>query len=96
MADLDLREQLVSLFHEVREQHHVAFAEVGGEDPEWPLWYAEQLHEGMSDLLDTYLTRDEVATALAEAERDRVENDPSANWSEYYSNWFVEAYLEGG
>lgn len=96
MADADLRERLKSLLTETREQHHIEFAEVGLDDPEWPLWYADQLHEGMSDILETYLTRDEVAVALAEAERDRMDKDPSADWSQYYSDWLVEQYLEGG
>ena len=96
MVDENVRERVVELLHGVREQHHIAFADVGGEDPEWPLWYAGELHEGLSDLLDTHLTRDEVAVALAEAERDRVDKDPSSNWAEYYANWLVESYLEGG
>lgn len=96
MAETEVRERVAELLQEVGEAHHLEFLHVGGEDPEWPLWYAERLHEGLSDLLDTYLTGDEVATALAEAERDRMEKDPSAEWAEYYAGWMVEQYLEGG
>ena len=35
-----------------------AVAAADGEDPEWPLWYAEHLHEPLQDLLDASFTQD--------------------------------------
>jgi hypothetical protein len=63
--------------------HHDAFAATDGDDPEWPLWYAEYLHEPLAEALGTTFTRSELVAALVVAER---EHRGSANvpWEDFY------------
>ncbi|MDY0340773.1 MAG: NAD(P)H-hydrate epimerase [Coriobacteriia bacterium] len=39
----DTTRRLGALLREVADAHHDAFAASGGEDPEWPLWYATRM-----------------------------------------------------
>jgi len=39
----DAATRLARLLREVADAHHDAFAATGGEDPEWPLWYATRM-----------------------------------------------------
>ena len=48
---------LADLLAETGQRHHEAFVEVGGEDPEWPMWYAEYMLEPITRILDTAPTR---------------------------------------
>ena len=39
----DSAAHLAKLLREVADAHHDAFAATGGEDPEWPRWYAARV-----------------------------------------------------
>jgi hypothetical protein len=68
--------------------HHAAFVETDGDDPDWPLWYAEHTLEevrallGLSDLTLSRLTWAFVGAADAHA------SDPSTPWPAAYAAWF--------
>ena len=48
MTEEDLARQLEELFREVGEAHHQAYIETDGDDPEWPLWYADYLRDKLA------------------------------------------------
>ena len=56
--------ELAALLGETKDAHHQAFLEVNGADPEWPVWYADRLHEPLSKLLGSELTRSQIVYEL--------------------------------
>ena len=92
MAGTDLAQQLEELFHEVGEAHHQAYIETDGADPEWPLWYADYLREGLGDLLDASFTKSELVHILVLVANEQPLRAPGANWVRYYAKFFIALY----
>ena len=92
MTNNNLRAELESLLIETGKAHHTAFQETNGEDPEWPLWYAEYLHKRLSSLLDADFTKSELVYLLILAEKERQLLAPGANWSRSLSKFLLERY----
>jgi hypothetical protein len=92
MTETDLARQLEDLFHEVGEAHHQAYIETDGVDPEWPLWYADYLHEKLGDLLDASFTRSELVYLLVLVANEQPLRAPGANWERYYARFFIGLY----
>ncbi len=83
-------ERLAALFKQTGAAHHEAFLETDGDDPEWPLWYAEYLHERMTPFLAAPLTRSRLVFCLLETDDEHRATDPDAPWPEYYARRVVE------
>ena len=75
--------------------HHQAFIETDGEDPEWPLWYAEYLQEGLSEALGAVLTKSRIVYLLIDAEQKRLAESPDAPWPVFYAAEFERRRTEG-
>lgn len=45
------REALIEAFEKVGEAHAMAFIQVGGEDPDWAIWYAGFLQQSLSRII---------------------------------------------
>ena len=88
MTEMDLAGQLEELFRETGEAHHQAYIETDGADPEWPLWYADYLHERLGLLLDASFTRSELVYLLIWVANEQPLNSPGANWARYYAGPF--------
>jgi hypothetical protein len=89
MDPTQLRGQLADLFRTAGRAHHLAFAAVNGEDPEWPLWYAGYLYSKMTTLLGNGFTVEQLAALLVAAEDDRKAHAPGADWPTYYADFFL-------
>ena len=48
----ELRTGLVDLFREAGQAHHTAFTATDGDDPDWPIWYADYLQQPFAEQLD--------------------------------------------
>ena len=59
-----LIDELANLFNETAKAHHKAFAATEGEDPDWPLWYADYLLEKMRQILKAKFTESELIYLL--------------------------------
>ena len=92
MSHEDLKKQLAELFAATGKAHHQAFLETDGEDPEWPIWYAEYLQQPLGSLLDRQFTRSDLVYCVMNAEFERATSAPDAEWSTYYADHFVERY----
>ena len=92
MAATNLVSQLKELFRETKHAHHAAFLDVDGADPEWPTWYAEQLHRRLCTLLQADFTLSELIYLLVLVDRERSLRAPGAEWTGYYARFFVERY----
>ncbi len=85
-------EQLTALFQETGEAHHAAFADSGGVDPEWPIWYADYLYERLVTLLEVSFTKSELIYLIVMADGDLRQRAPGARWPAYYARFFAARY----
>ena len=84
---------LAALFRATGEAHHQAFIATDGADPDWPIWYADHLHEPLSKALDSEHTRTELVVAFVDAAAEHEARDPNAPWPEFYAKFFCERYV---
>jgi len=66
-----LTEELTNLLNETAEAHHKAFAATDGEDPEWPIWYADYLLDSMRIMLNSKFTKSELIYILVSADKEK-------------------------
>ncbi len=70
--------------------HHAAFLDTDGEDPEWPLWYAEHILEDARTVLDRPdLTRSRLVWALVAASDAFEEAAPAEPWHRFYAELLI-------
>ena len=94
MTQTDIVDEIASLLVETGKAHHQAFIETDGADPEWPLWYAEYLHDKLPPLLDASLTKAEIVHLLLDLEMHRQGLAPGAKWAPYFARVMVGRYLD--
>jgi glutaredoxin len=90
MSDEVTVERLAALFRQTGEAHHEAFAETDGEDPEWPIWYAQYLQDRLMPFLAAPLTRSRLVFCLVETDDEHRATDPDAPWPGYYARRVLE------
>ena len=84
--------KLASLIQATGHAHHRAFEKTDGVDPDWPLWYAGHLLDGLKDMFGTALTKSELIYLIVAAEKERSEGAPDAPWPGYYAKFFLKRY----
>jgi hypothetical protein len=89
-AETAITEQLASLFREAGSAHHRAFAATNGDDPEWPIWYAEFLQPKVNALLGTKWTKSELVHLLLRSEKERKAQASDLSWPEFYARVFLD------
>jgi hypothetical protein len=87
-----LADHLADLFRETGVAHHQAFIRADGEDPEWPLWYAEYLYERIARLVGKTLTRSELVYFLVSVEKEHAAKAADSSWSDFYAHLFIDRY----
>ena len=85
-------EPLKGLFLTAASEHHRAFVETDGADPEWPLWYAGFLREKLEDLLGAKFTTSELVYLLVLVDKEQHSRTPEAGWEASYARFFLERY----
>ena len=90
--NVELRDKLVEVFGEAGRAHHAAFAATDGEDPEWPIWYAESLQAPIADALQRSFTKSQLIYCLMDADFEHSARAPESDWPEFYSDHFVECF----
>jgi hypothetical protein len=89
------KEALAALLHQTAEDHHVAYKETDGVDPDWSIWYAGHLLEnGIEQLLDARLLKSDLIYLLVLADKQQMSEAPGAHWETYYADFFVRRYLK--
>lgn len=94
MENPQLRKSLSQLFKEAGIAHHEAFAASNGDDPEWPLWYADYLREPLETLTGMAFTRSRLVYCLIKAEEAHQAREPGADWTTFYADRFIECYAQ--
>jgi len=92
MPDIDIAEKLEELLRKTGNEHHKVFIKTNGDDPEWPLWYADYLLDKLGKLLNAKFTKSELVYLFVMAEKERALMAPGADWPRYYANFFIERY----
>ena len=83
-------DQLATLFRETGAAHHTAFAATNGEDPDWPVWYAEYLAPRIARLLGRHYDEVTLAADLRRLDEQHRQSGGSSSWPEYYARWFID------
>lgn len=92
MVDSEKQKVLGELFTAAAEAHHHAFSDVDGADPDWPLWYADYMHERLAAILEARLTKSELVYLLISLDREVQRVAPGANWQNYYAKALLQRY----
>jgi NAD(P)H-hydrate epimerase len=93
MNDTQLNDEIEALIIETAEAHHEAFLETDGADPDWPIWYAQYMHDRLTSLLEANFTISELVYMIVWAEKERGLKAPGADWASYYTRFLLERYL---
>jgi glutaredoxin len=83
----ELRTNLVDLFREAGQAHHAA---TGGDDPDWPIWYADHLQEPFAQRLDMNFHKSQLIYCLMNADFEHQARSPDSEWTEYYADQLLE------
>ena len=93
MNQEQIKLELTALFQKTGQDHHQAFIDTAGADPEWPAWYADNLHEHFSKIINAGFTTTDLIYLLVMVEKEREIEAPGSDWLMYYSNFFIERYI---
>lgn len=86
---------IAALLHQAGEDHLATHQETNGDDPEWPIWYADHLLEnGFATLLDAKLLRSDLIYLLVLVDKQQKSEAPGVQWEKYYADFFVTRYLK--
>ena len=89
-----LRDTLAKLLHQAAEDHHVAFKETDGVDPDWSIWYAGYLLEkGFDTMLEAKILKSDLIYLLVLADKQQMSEAPGGRWERYYADFFISRYL---
>lgn len=88
----DTYQQLLGIFLDAKETHAKAFAATDGQDPEWPLWYADFLMKPLGVVLSASFTKSELVYLLVLADKEQRLRAPGADWASYYARFFTERF----
>lgn len=87
MNNIQIRDAIIDTLVETAEAHHKAFSATEGEDPDWPIWYADHLLNNMHKLLKANFTKSELIYLLVKADKEMGVYAPSAEWHSYYARF---------
>jgi glutaredoxin len=86
----EIRNRLVALLREAGRAHHDAFDVTGGDDPDWPIWYADYLQEPLAERFDMSFNKSRLIYCLMDADFDHQARSPASDWAEHYADRFME------
>ena len=87
----ELRNNLADLLQDTGHAHHAAFAATDGADPDWSIWYADNLKEPFAQRFDMNFHRSQLIYCLIDADYEHQARSPDSNWPEFYADELIEA-----
>jgi hypothetical protein len=87
-----LIDELASLLNDTAEAHHKAFAATEGEDPDWPIWYADNLLDKMRQKLKVKFTKSELIYLLVLVDKENGSVAPGTYWPRFHANFIINRY----
>lgn len=89
MSD-NLASRIAALLTETGQAHHKAFEATGGEDPEWPIWYADYARNRLANEFGIDYTKSKLIYCLMRADLEHQARAPDSDWAEFYAHEMVE------
>ncbi len=86
----DLTSGVAAMLRETATAHHAAFLDTDGEDPEWPIWYADFARDRLANEFGFEYTKSRLIYCLIRADLEHQARAPDADWAEYYAREMVE------
>ena len=86
----ELRETIKTLLTETGKAHHEAFADTNGEDPDWPIWYADYARDKFAERLGMEFTRSALVYCLMNANFEHEARAPEENWVDFFADLFLD------
>ena len=86
----EMPQQVAKLLRQAADAHHQAFLAVDGDDPEWPLWYANYLQQPLSAALGRDLSQSEIVYWLMTLDRQARDLDEDQHWTDFYAHALVD------
>ncbi len=89
MSGSDRAAALADLLAETGRQHHEAFIDTDGADPEWPLWYANYLSGRIDAFVDVPPTTSKLVQCLVNAADAHATEAPDEPWPSFYAEYIL-------
>ena len=70
MNNIQIKDAIIDSLVKTAEAHHKAFSVTEGEDPDWPIWYADHLLDNMRKLLKANFTKSELIYLLVKVDKE--------------------------
>jgi NAD(P)H-hydrate epimerase len=83
--------EIAELLLETGHNHHQAYADSDGVDPEWALWYSGYLQSRLWDSAGSLPTRSLLVHLLLSAERDHAATTGEVPWTQFYAGVILAA-----
>lgn len=84
---------LAELFRQTGHAHHQAYLATDGADPDWPIWYADYLHDKLPTYLGVTLTRSDIIYILMSLNYQQKAEAPGSEWARYYARALIQRYF---
>jgi glutaredoxin len=88
--NMKLRDGIAELLRQTGQAHHAAFEATDGEDPDWPIWYAEHARDSLAQQFGMEFTKSQLIYCLMKADIEHQARSPDTRWHEFYADEFVE------
>ena len=82
-------EALAQLFRETAIAHHEAYSATNGDDPAWPLWYADYLYDKLPPYINEPISKDAFISALIRLDQEVRSKSEDVDWAMYYAKSLV-------
>jgi len=92
MTDPQLHARLSRLIRDCQRDHRAAFAQTDGNDPDWPLWYAEYLLLPLETALGADFHKSQLIYALMNADFEHTGRAPESDWADFLASELIEHY----
>lgn len=86
----ELRDAIAAILTETARAHDEAFAASDGEDPDWPVWYANYARDKIAETAGMEFTKSQLVYCLMKADVEHQARSPESDWAEFYSTEMVE------
>lgn len=88
----ELRDNIAGLLRETAKAHHKAFAATNGEDPDWPIWYADYARDTLAQRYGIEFHKSQLIYCLMSADFEHQARAPESDWADFYAGELVEHY----
>lgn len=78
-------EALAELFRDTAIAHYEAYSATDGDDPAWPLWYADYLYDKLPAHLGTTIGKEDLADELERLDQEVNASPEEEDWAIHYA-----------